>query len=152
MDRSAAKNFRNRKLRLVENRMSELVEIRRESYLKNKSQIDKAIDELVLNICSTRPFNPEALTRTFNHVIETLFYKRPSKKVLGFLNDLSCFPSDVICESILRYSSYINSKTDRKKHSVQYFMGFVRNQLFKYEEQKAETATTSPNRGLPDDL
>ncbi len=152
MDRSTAKNFRNRKLRLVETRMSELVEIRKESYLKNQSEIDKSIDELVSRICLVVPLNPQALTQTFKHVIESLFYKRPSKNVIGFLNDISCFPPEVIWESVMRYSAYLNGATGRKKNSVQYFMGFVRNQLFKYKEGQENKTESNSSWELPDDL
>ncbi len=152
MDQSTAKTFRNRKLRLVGNRMSELREIREESYVKNKSGIDESIDELVTSICVTNPLNPDALTKTFNHVIDSLFYKRPSKKIIAFLNDLACYPPDVIYEAVLRYSAYLNDENKRKKISVQYFMGFVRNQLFKFKEEKATRKTKSDAWRLPDDL
>jgi hypothetical protein len=123
-----------------------------EAYQRNRGEIDDRINKLVSSICATQPVNPENLTITIHNIIDSFFYKRPSSKVIQFLDSICCYPPEVLYEAFMSYSVWLVGAGQKKKHSTSYFLGFVRKCFFNFKETKRQVVKTDVAKGLPDDL
>jgi hypothetical protein len=124
---------------------------RSEAYERNRGEIDNLIDEIVVSVAAVENVNTERFTTTMHRVIDSIFYKRPSRDVIDFLNALAVYPPPVIYESVIRYQMYLVDKRSQKKHSTSYFLGFVRNCYYKFQEKEKKSQKKSKWKG-PDDL
>lgn len=152
MDREKAALIKKSKQRGKTERMRAMVDKRVEIYSENKQSIDDTITRLVEAICLVEPVDRETMCRIIHRVMKSLFYNRPSKKVVQFLDDLSVYPPEVLFESMSSYSMYLTTTVNKKKESVNYFLGFVRKNFFEYKKQKDTENRVNINEEMPDDF
>ena len=144
--------MRSTRLRIVKSKMNTLTEVRAEVYAKNRGEIDEQINQIVLSICGTQPVNPENLSKSIHRIIDTFFYKRPSSKVIMFLENIMCYPPEVLYEAFMSYGSWLVGAGPKTKSSPKYFMAFVKRGFFDYKESKRTVIKTNLAEGIPDDM
>ena len=154
MDKKQASSFRRHKLKIVKSKMDVLRMSIDDAYEKNEIKINQKIEVIVSGIIAVYPLNSENLSRTFKKVMDSFFYKkRPSKAAIEFLDDLGCYPSEVIYKAVMAYSMFlIDNGASNKKHSLKYFNGFIRNSFYDYQKETRKIEVTDVRRGMPDDL
>lgn len=152
MDKNQARLMKSSQLRVVKAKMGTVREQIDDAYQRNRGEIDERISKLVSSICATQPVNPENLLTTIHNVIDSFFYKRPSNKVIKFLDSIGCYPPEVLLEAFMSYSVWLVGNGTKTKHSTNYFLGFVKKSFFNFKESKRKVINTDISRGLPDDL
>ena len=152
MDKNQARLMRSTRLRVVKSKMSSVRDQIDDAYERNRGEIDERINKLIASICESQPVNPENLANTIHRIIDSFFYKRPSIKVIQFLDSICCYPTEVLYEAFMSYSIWLVDRGSKKKSSPKYFLGFVKRGFFDYKESKRTIINTNLSEGLPDDM
>lgn len=121
---------RSRNLKLICNKASHMRNKIKEAYENQQEEIDK----LMSNILEYVP-RSKIVKTNLEHIIEKLFYKRPSKTIILFLNQLQGYPDEVLVNCINDFMMYLLDHKERKKPSVRLFHGYLKTALMSYNKK-----------------